>query len=68
MTYDQPKLTPAARALIRKVEHKQRVAKLLGEREEKAEPDPIEPTGHTSGFDRIIAQERGNFHISWDHT
>ena len=29
---------------------------------------PGQDLGHVSGFDRIVAQERGNFHLSGDHT
>jgi len=29
---------------------------------------PDQDLGFVSGFDRLIAQERGNFHLSGDHT
>lgn len=29
---------------------------------------PGQELGYTSGFEKIIAQERGNFHLSGDHT
>lgn len=29
---------------------------------------PGQDLGHVSGFDRIIAQERGNFHLGGNHT
>jgi hypothetical protein len=29
---------------------------------------PCAALGFTSGFEKIIAQERGNFHLSGDHT
>ncbi len=29
---------------------------------------PGQDLGYTSGFDKLIAQERGHFHLSGDHT
>jgi hypothetical protein len=37
-------------------------------REIDATPPPCAALGFKSGFEKIIAQERGNFHLSGDHT
>jgi hypothetical protein len=37
-------------------------------REIDATPPPCAALGFTSGFEKIVAQERGNFHLSGDHT
>ena len=37
-------------------------------REIDATQPPCAALGFTSGFQKIIAQERGNFHLSGDHT
>lgn len=57
-------LSPEDRMLMMKYpKHTLAAARLID-----STPTPHVETGYTSGFEKLIAQERGNFHLSGDHT
>jgi hypothetical protein len=65
-----PGLSEADRELLRKYpKHTLEQAREIDAVGQRLPSDPrLQDLGFVSGFDKILGQERGNYHLSGDHT
>jgi len=65
-----PGLSEADRHLLRKYpKHTLEQAREIDAAGQRLPSDPrLQDLGFVSGFDKILGQERGNYHLSGDHT